>query len=253
MKLVKRKSAFNEAMYYLLNVALVAVLFVMSQTIQSPTLAIMIVLLSKWRIFLVRPRYWWVNIQANLVDIVVGISIVTLMYLPEVHLFSQILLAIQYIVWLLVIKPMSKRWQMMLQSFVAVIYGITALYAVSYEWPVFLVVLLMFVIGYSAARHYLYTYEESQVIFFSSIWGLLFAELGWLAYYWTFSYSLPGTEVIKLPQVAIIAMLFSFLGERIYRSWSKDKRIVPGDMILPVVFSGLLIAVILIFFNKVVI
>lgn len=253
LRTAKRKSLFSEVMYYLLNVGLVVLIFVLSQTIQSPSLAIAIVLLSKWRMFMVRPRYWRTNIQANMVDIIVGVSLVTLMYLPDIQLFSQILLALQYVVWLVVIKPLSKRWQMLLQSFIAIAYGVTALYSVSYEWPVSLVVLSMFIIGYSTARHYLYSQEDQQLIFLSSIWGLLLAEVGWLAYYWTFSYSLPFTDVLKLPQITLIVLLMSFLAERVYSSWSRNKQIVIGEIVMPAAFTALLIGVILIFFNRVVI
>ena len=77
---------------------------------------------------------------------------------------------------------MSKRWQVALQSAVAIFIGVTALMAVSYDWPVSVVVFLMFLIGYSAARHFLHSYDERQTVLLSAIWGVVFAELGWLAY-----------------------------------------------------------------------
>lgn len=251
LKITRHKSLFSEVMYYVLNIGLAVAIFVLSQTIQSPALAIALVLLSKWRVLAVRPRYWWTNIQANMVDIIVGVSIVTLMYLPQVPLAAQVILAIMYGAWLVILKPLSKRWHMMLQAFFAIVFGVTALYSISYEWPVIAVVVGMLVIGYSAARHFLYSHEEQQIVFLSAIWGLLFAEVGWLAYYWTFSYTLPGTASIKVPQVTIVVVLMSFLAERIYRSWAQNGRIVASDIALPAVFSALLIGVILIFFNSV--
>lgn len=253
LKSAKHRSLVSEVVYYLLNIGLVVVLLVMSQLIQSPALAIALVVLSKWRMFLVRPRYWRTNILSNMVDVIVGVSIVTLMYLPDIHLFAQVALAFQYAVWLILIKPLSKRWHMSVQSFVAIAYGVTALYSVSYEWPVALVVVGMFIIGYSAARHLLFSYEEQQIVFLSAIWGLLLAEVGWLAYYWTFSYNLPMSGALQVPQVTIISLAMFFLAERVYRSWHYNKRIIAGDVILPAVFSGLLICTVLIFFNKVVI
>ena len=53
---VKRKSAFSEIAYYALNIGLAAALLIISQTIQHPAFAIILVLLSKWRVFAVRPR-----------------------------------------------------------------------------------------------------------------------------------------------------------------------------------------------------
>lgn len=251
LKIVRRKSLYSEIMYYVLNIGLAAAIFILSQTIQSPALAVALVLLSKWRVLAVRPRYWWTNVQANTVDIIVGISIVTLMYLPQISLASQVVLALIYAAWLVILKPLSKRRHMMAQAFCAIVFGVTALYSVSYEWPVVLVVFGMLIIGYSAARHFLYSHEEQQIVFLSAIWGLLFAEIGWMAYYWTFSYAVPGTSVLKIPQVTIIVVLMSFLAERIYRSWSQHGRIQASDITLPTVFSVLLIGVVVLFFNSV--
>lgn len=253
LKIVRQRSLLSEIVYYTLNIGLAIVIFILAQTIQSPVLAVMLVLMSKWRVLAVRPRFWWTNIQANMVDIVVGVSIVTLMYLPQLAVGAQVALTILYILWLLVLKPRSGRKYMKLQSLMAIFLGVTALYSISYEWPVFLVVLFMIIIGYSSARHFLYSYEEQQMVFLSAIWGLVFAQIGWLAYYWTYSYSPPGFLVLRLPQITIIAILMSFVAERIYRSSVQNKKIVVGEIILPVVFSVLLILVVLLFFNSVVI
>ena len=251
LRTARRKSLLSEIMYYTLNIGLVIVLFILSQTINSPVLAIVLVLLSKWRILAVRPRYWWTNIQANMVDIIVGLSFVTLMYFPEMPLIGQIILAIQYALWLLFLKPLSSRKYMLIQSMIAILFGVTALFAVSYEWPVALVVASMAVIGYNSARHFLFSYEEDQIVLLSAVWGLIFAEIGWLAHFWTFGYSLPGTDTFKIPQITIIAVLMSFLAERIYRSWSANKRIVVSEVAVPTVFVVALVLVILLFFNSV--
>lgn len=238
-------------MYYVLNIGLVVAIFALSQTISSPATALFLVLLSKWRVLAVRPRYWWSNIQANMVDVIVGVGIVTLMYLASMPLIAQVVLAVLYGLWLVVLKPLSKRPHMMMQSFCAIFFGVTALYAVSYEWPVAVVVACMAIIGYSAARHFLYSYEEQQIVFLSAMWGLLFAEIGWLAYYWAYSYALFGVSVLRVPQVTIIVLLMSFLGERMYRSWSRRGRVALADVLVPAIFSGLLIGVIFLFFNSV--
>ena len=253
LKLARRRSVWNELTYYTLNIGLASVLFILTQTIQSPFLAIVLVLLSKWRVLAVRPRFWWTNIQANMVDIIVGVSIVSLMYLPQLSVFMQAALAVIYALWLVVLKPKSGHKYMTAQAFAAVILGTMALYSSSHEWPVVIVVLAMYAIGYSAARHFLYSYEETQMVFLSAIWGLLLAELGWLAYYWAYGYSLPGIPALQVPQITIVATLLAFVGERIYRSSVNNKQIVVGDVVLPAVFSGLLILVIMLFFNSVVI
>lgn len=249
LKLAKQKTLLSEVVYYVLNIGLVVILFALSQTIQAPIFAIALVLISKWRVLAVRLRYWWVNIQANMVDVIVGVSVVALMYTPQATIVSQAVLSVLYALWLLVLKPMSKRSAMEAQAFVATAMGVTALYSVSYEWPVALVVIGMLVIGYSTARHFLHSYDEDQLILLSGLWGLIFAELGWLAYYWTFAYTPFAT--FKIPQVTLIVLLVSFMGGRMYQSWAKHKQIVIGEIILPVVFSVLVIGVMVIFLSSV--
>ena len=91
-------------------------LLLIAQTIRSPYPALALVLISKWRVIAVRPRFWWANIQANLVDIIVGLGVVGLMYSVHVGALPQAILAAFYAIWLVIIKPMSRRWQVTLQS-----------------------------------------------------------------------------------------------------------------------------------------
>ncbi len=251
LRRVRHKTFFSELLYYVLNIGLAVILFLLSQTIQMSAVAIMLVLMSKWRVLAVRPRYWWVNLQANMVDIIVGVSIVVLMYMPGVSLITQATLAVMYAAWLVILKPLSKRAHMTLQAFVAVFFGVTALFSISHEWPVALVVLAMMVIGYSAARHFLYSYEEEQIVLLSSVWALFFAEIGWLAHYWTFSYSLKSVSILQFPQVTIIALALSFVAERSYNTWARKQKIILNDVLLPVLFSWSIIMVMLLFFNEV--
>ena len=46
----------------------------------SPLLGLILVFASKWRVFAVRARYLWLNIKSNLVDMIVGVSVVLLTY-----------------------------------------------------------------------------------------------------------------------------------------------------------------------------
>src|SRR5215471_21744975 len=69
-------------------------------------LALSLVLLSKWRMFAVRPRFWPTIVRANAVDIMIGLSAVLFMAHAQSGYF-QLLWAALYAVWLLVIKPAS--------------------------------------------------------------------------------------------------------------------------------------------------
>ncbi|HRQ87109.1 MAG TPA: hypothetical protein PLY16_03280, partial [Candidatus Saccharibacteria bacterium] len=150
LKLVRRRSFLSEILYAGLNIALaVAILLVIRYT-DSVVMAMGLMLLSKWRTLAVRPRYWLANIRANLVDVIVGISIVAHLVaingapmLDSDKLIIMAITTILYIVWLLVIKPRSSRAFIAIQSGVAVLLGVSALFVVSAGWPVSIVVLLM--------------------------------------------------------------------------------------------------------------
>lgn len=251
LRLPNKRSLFSEIIYVGLNLALAAAILGVVWAIETPWAAFLLVLLSKWRVLAVRPRYWFANLQSNLVDIIVGLSIVQLLYTANGAFVAQLLIAMLYAFWLLFIKPRSKRSFVAVQAGAATFLGVTALLTVSYGWWSSLVVLLMWVIGYSSARHVLGSYEEAHISFYSLVWGLLFAELGWLFYHWTFAYSIPGAGGIKLPQGALITIALSFVAERAYASYEKHGSVHSNDMILPLLLSLSVILILVIFFNTV--
>lgn len=251
LKSSKRRSLVSELVYVGLNVAFAITLLVIVLAIDSPLPAFALVLLSKWRILAVRPRYWFVNVQTNLVDIIVSLSIVILLYSAGGAIAVQVLLTALYITWLLYVKPKSKRVFIAVQAGAAVFLGTSALMTVSYDWIASLVVLAMWLIGYSAARHVVSSYDEAHGSFYSLVWGLVFAELGWLAYHWTFAYEIPGAGDIKLSQMALIVTAISFLAERAYSSYSKHGSIRSSDIIMPALLSVSVIIILLTLFNTI--
>lgn len=250
LKSSKRRSVFSELIYILLNVALAVAILAVVWAIDSPVAAFALVLLSKWRVLAVRPRYWFANMQANLVDIIVSLSVVILLYAANGAPIAQCILTLLYIGWLLFIKPRSKRVFVAIQAGTATFLGVTALMTVSYDWMSSLVVLSMWLIGYSSARHVLLSHEETHMSFYSLVWGLFVAEIGWLTYHWTFAYELPGVGNIKLVQSAVITMALSFLAERVYASYIKHGIVRAGDVILPALLSISLVLVLVSFFNR---
>lgn len=257
LKLVRRKSFLSEVIYMTLNIALAIVIMLVVMYTGSIPLALALVIVSKWRVFAVRPRYWFVNLRANLVDFIVSSSIVIHMYTINVASIGDNnkfillgLLTALHIVWLLFVKPQSKRFMIAIQAGVSVMLGTAALFTITYNWPVSFVVLGMWLIGYSAASHVLNAYdEEKHTLFVSLAWGVVMAEIGWVCYHWAIAYPLPFVSSLMLPQVAIIATLVSFLGYKIYDSYYHNDKIRPQDVILPIIFAVSVIAVLLIFFN----
>lgn len=222
----------------MLNIALAAVLFVVVRESQSPWLAFIIVLLSKWRALAVRPRFWFANLVANTVDIIVGVSTVLLLYTADDHLWLQLIFALLYACWLLLVKPRSKRSYVAFQAGVAVFLGITALSIVSYSWDSIFFVGGMWIIGYAAARHVLGSYDEPYVAIYSLIAGVIFAELGWIGYHWLMAYPLPGFGGILFSQLALFTTLFCLIAEHAYASYYKHGSIRGADVALPIILTG---------------
>lgn len=251
LKVARRRSIASEVVYTALNIALAIGVLIAVRVTDSPLPAFLLVLLSKWRVLGVRPRYWFANIQANLVDLIVSLSLVILLYAASASLTVQIILTALYVFWLLIVKPRSKRSWVTAQAVTAMFVGITALYAVSYAWPSSAVVIAMWLIGYSTTRHVLNAYEEGHLLFLSLIGGLFLAELGWLAYHWTIAYAVPGVSGLLIPQIALIAVALAFLGERLYSSYTHNGHLKPADVILPSLLSLSVVAVLLLLFNDI--
>lgn len=251
LKSHRRRSRLSDVLYIILNIALAVSLLVIIRYGQSPWLGVGIVLLSKWRTLAVKPRFWFANIIANMVDVIVGISYVTLLSSTGNALIPQAILTVLYIVWLLFIKPRSKKKYVALQAGIAIFVGVTALSIVSYSWDPFIFVAILWLIGYAAARHVLGGYDEPITTIYSLIAGLVFAEVGWVSYHWLFAYTIPGMGDIKIPQIAIILTLLSFVAERGYASYHKHGVIKRYDIILPVLLTVAVVLVLFVFYNRI--
>lgn len=259
LKLVRRQSFLSELTYTALNIALAIGATLLVCYTGSIGLAIVLVIISKWRVLAVRPRYWWANIRSNMVDFIVGASIVvhintvnlsTLGDHAKLALIST--LTVLYIVWLLFIKPRSKRTYVVMQSSVALFLGMSALFVTAYNWPLFAVVLLAWLIGLSTTHHVLSAYDdESQSFLLSLFAGVFFAEVAWVAYHWAIAYPLPFMGELMVPQVAIVTTLAGFLAYKAYDSFYHHAKIRLTDILLPMLLTVSVMLVLLIVFNRV--
>lgn len=251
LKVVRRRSLWSEIAYISLNILLAFAILGVVRAVESPLPAFGLVLLSKWRILAVRPRYWMAHVLSNMVDIIVSLSMVVLLYAAGTALVAQVIITLLYVGWLLFLKPRSRRSYVVAQAGVGLFVGITALMIVSPDWDSLLVVALAWVIGVSVARHVLLAYDEqAHLSLFSLLWGFIVAEIIWLAYHWTIAYDLVGAGDIKLPQVTIILTLLGFLFERGYAVYTQKNRLVPNDVILPLLLTASVTFLLLVLFNN---
>ena len=251
LKTIRRKSFLSESVYVTLNIALAVAVLVIVRTVASPVPALLLVLLSKWRVFAVRPRYWIANIQANLVDVIVSMSMVVLMYsvgsLPA-SLGLQIALTVLYVLWLVLLKPRSSRSAVVAQAATALIIGTTVLFISSYAWPIELVVIGLALVGYITARHVLTQFEEDHLQFLSLVWAFVMAQLGWILSHWVVAYPIPGID-LSVPQAAIIVAALAFVVYRVYVSYRTHGYARAADVSLPILFSISVALVLIVFFS----
>ena len=198
------------AVFHTLYLILLPLLVVTFVWIDFPLAAFTIIFLSKWRMFAVRPRYWLANIRANSVDITVGFSVVSLMN-GSTTFVTWLVWGVLYAVWLIFLKPKSRPVLVGAQAFIAQGIGLVALFGNNSEWhPVFLVI-VSWVICFSAARHLLIVFEDSANRVMSHIWALFASFIVIILSRWHIEY---GGIV---PQVALILSIVGYgLGSGYY-------------------------------------
>lgn len=251
-------SLVSEIIYILLNLGVASAVLLLVR-LDLVILAYSVVLLSKWRVLAVRPRYWWDNIQTNLLDMLFGISIVSFLWqvqsgqgslTAQQAVFLQVIFAVLYAVWLIVLKPRTGKVSVQLQALLGELFAISALFSIAYTLPSFAVVIAMWIVGYISAQHVLNLYDEEDITLLSMVWALVLAELGWVAYHWTIAYKVVFTSsAFQIPQIVIIVGLLSFFSARGYSLYKEKKTIKPSELLWPGIFVSGLMLVILIFFN----
>ena len=200
---LKPASKASSAAHVLLNVVLVLLIFAcIIEPIALPALAVTLFLLSKWRMFSVKPRHWLTNIKANLVDIAVGISVIVFMSGTN-QFATQLTWAILYGVWLLVLKPKSGMGMVMVQAMTAQALALIALFGTLSNSPVLILVLATWLICYGAARHFFGAFEEADGRLLAHIWGVFGAEMAWILSHWILNYGF-------LPQIALLIAVIGY-------------------------------------------
>lgn len=247
----KSRNVASSAVHVFLNILLGIGSVLITVFSGSPILGILLVLVSKWRVFAVRKRYLWLNIKSNLVDFIVGFSVVVLAYYAgSSFLLVDLILAVIYVTWLLFIKPLSSETANMTQSLVAVFLGISATTIMTANLNSVATVLLAFLVGYAASRHILAQTDSKDYTLTTMVCGLVFAEIAWLCYSWDIVYTFGGTG-IRIPQVAIILTIFAFIynyARQAIIRYQEDFRF--SNIIGPVLFGIILIGIIVIWFSN---
>lgn len=233
----KKHSLASSIAHIFLNIILVIACWLSIFVTKMPFLAIILVIISKWRTFAVRPLYWAANFKSNLVDLIFSLGIVILMLSSIDFWLSQAVLLLVYILWLLWLKPQNGENSIKAQALVSIFVGLTAVFSVSYAWPVEVVVALAFIIGYASFRHVLSSDENNNIELLSLFWGMIFAEFIWVLNFLLVGYTVKIDDIFIfiVPQASIIATAISFLTFEAL-SISRDSKKTARDLIVPTLF-----------------
>jgi hypothetical protein len=254
IRTTKKKDVITSLLHILFNLLMAGgSLLLVLLFPDSPWAAIGLVLVSKFRVFAVKPRFWIPNILSNLTDFIFCAGIVLLIWHAGINggsaafVYQAILTAI-YALWLIFLKPLTKPVPVLLQAGLSQFVGLMALFSVADYLPVPVITLLCFGVGFAVARHVLMLHKEQQYTLLALVWGFVLAELGFLGYHWSLTYNFGS--LVHMPEVAVIASILAFAVEKFYSSYRVNSgKIKQDDVLLPVLFGIVALLLILIFFS----
>ena len=132
----------------------------------------------------------------------------------------------------------------------AVLLGTTAaVFMTANANSVFLVV-LNFIIGYSAARHVLIqSTDDSDYELIPFAGGMLSAEIAWLCHSWLIIYQFNSIGIM-VPQLTIIMAISAFIFGFVYKQIKKHEgKLRARDVAMPLAWGILTIAIIILWFS----
>ncbi len=194
-------SGISGLLHFLLN-ALLPVLLLFLVRLDFAYLAAAFVLLAKWRMVAVRPRYWLPNIRGNLVDIFVGLSAVAFMA-GTTNLATQVFWTVAYVVWLVWLKPKSNPVAVMSQALIAQAIALVAFYRAFPDSTLLAGILVTWLVCYAAARHFFGAFDESMTRAMTHIWAWFGVTMAWILGHWVIQY-------LFLPQIALILTVVGY-------------------------------------------
>ncbi len=192
--------------FHLSFVAIIPLLVFVFVRLELSGMALAIIIISKWRMLSVKPRYWLAHIRTNAVDLAFSLSM--LVFMTEASSFSwQLFWVAIYEIWILFIKPRDEALVVGAQAILGQAAGLTALFLAFQEVPLSIYMLMVGLIAYFAARHFFGSFDEPHALIHSTIWALLCVNITWVLGHW-----LIFAGPVAMPAVAICSLSVSFAG-----------------------------------------
>lgn len=204
---VRPIAGFSRIAHLLLLAALPIIVFVLIR-LELELPAFLVVLLSKWRMFAVKPRFWLSMLRTNAVDLMVGFAIVTFMSNTDAMSWQLIWTAL-YIIWLVAIKPSSKLEYVAAQALVGMTLALGAMFVVGGGLSLIWLVFGTGLVAYTAARHFFTPFDERHGKLLASVWGFFAAALVWVLGHWLIYYV---HGLIAQPAVLLVVLGYGLGG-----------------------------------------
>jgi len=198
----------SHVFYFAYNALLPVLVFLLVRT-HFTQLALSVILLSKWRMLAVRPRFWLANIRANAIDIIIGVSVLAFMIANGSELV-QAVWALAWAGWLIGIKPRSDTLWISLQALIGFVAGLSAMFITWNRSPLFVLVGSAGLLCFFAAHHFFYSFDEPYTRLLAYFWGYFGAALVWILGHWLIFYG-----VVAQPTLLLVALGFG-LGSLYY-------------------------------------
>jgi hypothetical protein len=232
---VKPASGFSHFIHLGLNVILPILAYVLVR-IDFVAIAILLVLLAKWRVFAVQPRYWLVNVVSNGIDILVGISFVLLMSATSAE-WWQLFWAALYMGWLVWLKPKSDVLSVSAQAMIGQLLGLAVLYLKFGDSALAVLVFGTWLITYLAARHFLTSFEEPRAPLLAHVWAYFSASLAFILGHWLLFYGSVPQILIFLTTIGygLAALYYLDASERLSQRFQRQLLVIMGAIILIVI------------------
>lgn len=196
---LKPKKGYAHVLHLLITGLIPALAYVLIR-IHFIQLAVVVILLSKWRMLAVKPRFWPANIRANAVDLIIGLS--TVVFMTHTNNNSlQLLFTLLFILWQVWLKPSRGVVGVTLQALAGQMYGLTALFIGWPDSPAVVLILGSWAVCYLVARHYFTSYDEPYAPLYSHTWGYFAAALLWLSSHWLIFYSVVAQPALLLTAI----------------------------------------------------
>lgn len=226
----RRKGAFS-ALLHILLVALLPLLLYVFVRLEFGYIAVILVLLSKWRMFAVKPRHWLVNMRSNAVDIFVGLSVVVFMVLVS-DAAVQIAWALLYTGWLLFIKPRSSALWIGGQALIAQAAALAAIFQYWSDATTSILVMLVWAVTYLCARHFLTAYDESMSRATAYVWAFFASSITWLSGHWLIFYGPVAQPALLLTALSYGLASMYYLDHKDRLTKSLQRQFISGMTII---------------------